>query len=227
MTDTKEKPKPKFDDGSGTGKGSGISIGEILSTVGFSLEQHAIDGKEHPEIELCIYAEMVDLADLDKANRVMEIEQWEMPRKEGCDGKSRIREIDGREWVLTAKRKPYANAPGVREVENVITKDMFDFLKYTSVEGRMKKRYIYNIPNSGLFWEVDVFLSPDGTQHPWVKIDLEVNDEDTQLPPWPFAIKPDFIIEGTDDNSYQDKTLIKRLWDEEWDRLPDPSDPKK
>lgn len=217
-TDT--KPKPKFDDG--TGKDSKLTIGKILSEMGFSLETHAIDGKEHPEIELTIYAEMVDLSDLDKANRVLEIEQWEMPRKEGCDGKLRIREINGREWVQTSKRNPFANNPGVREVENMITKDMFDFMKYMAMEGRMKKRYIYNIPNTGLIWEVDVFTSMDGTQHPWVKIDLEVPDEDIELPPWPFRIKDDFIIEGADGNQYTDKVLIKRLWDDEWSRLDDP-----
>ena len=213
--DKKQKTPPK-DHTSDSGR---LTIGMILAELG--LESHAIDGKEHPEIELTIYAEMVDLEDLKQANRVMQIEQWEMPRKEGCDGSHRIREIDGREWILTSKRNPFANQPGKREVENHITKDMFDFLKYIAVEGRMKKRYIYNIPNTGLIWEVDVFTSMDGTIHPWVKIDLEVPSEDIDLPPWPFRIKENFIIDGADGNQYTDKALISRLWDEEWSRLDD------
>lgn len=193
-----------------------VTIGSIMAEV-LGLESY-IDGKAHPEVELTLYAEMVDLTDLEHATSKEEHEQWRLPELEDCPTRARIRGVNNRRWILTTKTKPNTSAEGCIEVENDISKDMFESLKKMGSDGYYKTRYFFPIPNTGLVWEVDVFRDISGNNHPWVKLDLEVPSSDVDLPPWPFKLR-DFVIDGSSD--MRSKSIINKLWGEDWSRIDD------
>lgn len=198
------------------------TIGEILSSIGSAALESHVDGQARPEVELTVYGEMVDITHLEQASSNVRMEQWNLPESESeeCRTKARIRAVNDRRWILTTKTKPKTSADGVVEVECDISRDMFNSLRNLSHSGYMKTRYYYPIPNTGLQWEVDVFYGTDGSAHPWVKLDLEVPSLDIELPPWPFPMRH-IIIDGGNDTDYQDRSIITRLWNEDWARIDD------
>lgn len=196
------------------------SIGEILTSIGALAVESHVDGLAHPEVELTVYGEMVDISHLEMASSSQRMEQWNLPEAEDdiSRTRARIRAINDRRWILTTKTKPKTSAEGVIEVECDISRDMFASLRDMAHGGYSKTRYCYTIPNTGLQWEVDVFYGIDGSPHPWVKLDLEVPSMDVTLPPWPFPMRQ-IVIDAGPDMDYKDKIIVKRLWDEDWAKL--------
>ncbi len=221
-------PKPKDDGSKPTNKAPTRpeqdtkmpSIGEILSSIGSLAIESFVDGKAHPEVELTVYGEMVDISHLEQASESQRMEQWNLPNSEdeNCPTKARIRGINDRRWILTTKTRPKTSADGVIEVECDISRDMFNSLRNLCNGGYSKTRYYYPIPNTGLQWEVDVFYGTDGSPHPWVKLDLEVPSLDVELPPWPFPMRR-MVVDGGLDMDYQDRVIVDRLWNEDWAKI--------
>jgi CYTH domain-containing protein len=188
-----------------------------LKTPTASLEGF-IDGSVHQEIEFCIYAEIKDLEELKKkAIAVERHEQWQMPLdQDKVDGKMRLRLIDDTRPTMATKIKR-ANMIGCEEVESDITMDAFKHLKQMAFNGYVKQRYTVPSNIAGLQWEVDVFYTKGGSQHPWVKIDLEVKSLNDPIPAFPIATVKQ--IYDDEEMTHGERTIVRNLWDNEWQRL--------
>jgi len=156
------------------------------------------DGKAHLEQEHVLYARCVDFAFLKNASKMEHHEQWELkyPKTEENAGSMRIRArktvrpgLDP-EYTQTSKTID-PETKGNNEVTLPITEALFQQFRIGSTNGMRKDRYFFPVDDdSGLVYEVDMFLK-HGTQagaeqyYEWCKIDLEVNDMTTALPPLP------------------------------------------
>lgn len=135
-----------------------------------------VDGKVNSEIEFQIYGFMVDQTELDLAAGVEHQEQWSVKiakvEKNFVGGVERVRSINqGEQYIRTLKIK--SPSGGEKEIENESSRAEFEFMAMVSEQGMLKKRFTFPVGND-LVYEVDVFLAPDGSYHPCVKIDLEV-----------------------------------------------------
>lgn len=177
-----------------------------------------IDGSLHQEIEFCIYAEIKDLEELKKkAIQVERHEQWRIPvAQDKVDGKLRIRLIDDTRATMATKIKR-SNMTGCEEVESDISMDQFKHLKQMAVDGYVKERYSVPSNIQGLIWEVDVFYTNGGSQHPWVKIDLEVKSMNDPIPSFPITTLKQ--IYADDDLTFAERNKIKSLWEKEWQKI--------
>lgn len=176
-----------------------------------------IDGRLHTEIEFTFYVKMTDLSVLDKAIRKEEHEQWNLPIKTSIDGRARLRLVDGRRPTMTTKVQRKGML-GWEEVDADIPMDLYNHLREMSVNGYRKTRYTFQTLVPGLYWEIDVFRDKMGQRHPWVKVDLEVEDINAAIPKFPFDIEG--MIQADDDNlSKSDRNFIDDLWRNEWCRL--------
>lgn len=162
-----------------------------------ALEEIA-DGKAHVEQEHVFYARVPDFSVLEKAKSWEHHEQWEIkaPKTEKNAGSARLRVRmtikpgQAPEYVLTTKTiDPHTK--GNIEVSTPVTEDVFVQFKIASENGMVKDRYFFPANDgSNLVYEVDMYLK-DGAQpgskdyYEWCKIDLEVPNMQTALPPIP------------------------------------------
>lgn len=181
-----------------------------------SLES-VINGKLQRELEYTLYAKLKDMSQLERAFEKEEHEQWSLPLDTDKPVKLRLRLINGRRYTMAAKLK----TPGVLgcdEVEDDISPDTFKVLRIGATAGYKKTRYNFKIPNSELKWEIDVFLDQNGSPHPWVKIDLEVNTPDDEVPDLPVDIES-LIVDNGPKQTMEEIRFVRNLWDREWSRL--------
>ena len=66
-------------------------------------------------------------------------------------------------------------------------------------------------------WEVDVFYTNGGDLCPWVKVDLEVKSLNDPIPLFPLAHTR--VIYADDELSFTDRAQVKKLWEEEWQKI--------
>lgn len=182
-----------------------------------------INGKLNTELEFTMYAKLRDLNELERAIRKEEHEQWQLPIKtDKVDGRARLRLIDNRRYTMTTKIQRQGTL-GWEEVDADISSDMFNHLREMATNGYRKTRYVFPTQTPGMFWEVDVFRDQMGNKHPWVKIDLEVDDLNAAIPNFPLA--HDTMIQADDEHlTRQDQNTIKNLWSNEWLRIDAPLD---
>jgi hypothetical protein len=172
-------------------------------------------GKTELEVEFTIYAELQDIRVLQQAVTKEVQQQVNISMDTDTDIRQRIRSINGKRWILTTKEPPERGF-GNLETECDISKDMFGTLMRATKEKLVvKTRYFFPIPGTNLQWEVDVFNTKSGSEHPWVKIDLEVPNLEMEIPPLPFQVNS-IIYADSDDLTIAEKRKIDTLWDEEW-----------
>jgi len=121
-------------------------------------------------------------------------EQWEfhVSRPDNKKVSIRVRSINDTKYVLCSKLN-LPDEAGKREVELPTNKAMFEQFKILGNTGTRKERFKIKAEN-GLVWEIDVYTDRTGSIHPWVKVDLEVPNEDTPIPPFPFEFDRDEAI---------------------------------
>jgi hypothetical protein len=210
----------------------------MTSLLKLALEE-AATGQAVEEIEYVFYARLPEPVKPPMGFGFAEHqEQWEFKISKtdlnGGQGGIRIRKtqqihIRGKvppEYVITTKvRKPDGSNT---EVAVPTTEDNFEQFRILSDRGMIKNRYEYTIPDEavpvglgkGLKWEVDMFLKPDGTFFPWVKIDLEVKKfasptqgAERELPPFPFQAE-EWILDQTGERSAEEETKLRAIYDE-------------
>lgn len=143
-----------------------------------------LDGKEKEELELVIIARLDDLSKLKALN--LDIEAQEQYTIKKPNGEVRVRKAD-EEYELTTKWwEP--GVVGKKEAESACSEDQFICFKKICDNGMIKDRYHYPLyqfkgawnklrpdaPYEGsLVLEIDVFKDLEGSERPYVKIDLE------------------------------------------------------
>ncbi len=181
-----------------------------------SISQEEIDGIMRQELEYTFYAKLKNPDQLKDAIVIEKHEQWNIPLDTEEPVRQRLRLIDDRRYTTAVKVK----VPGVlgfKEVEDDISKDLFNALKLTGVKGYIKVRHIFKT-KGGLKWEIDQFMDQTGNPHPWVKIDLEVKSENDQIPDLPIDVE-ELIIDNSPKQTAKEIAFVDSLWEKEWLRL--------
>lgn len=171
----------------------------------------SVDGKSSKEIEYMFFAKLTDFAQLKKADSVEEQEQWEIRTSSGCVRTRATTVGEKTTYVMTSKVKVEGEL-GKEEVELEVSEDMFRHFKAHATSGMRKLRFCFNVPDSDLVWEIDVFPNPrsEGQYVPWVKIDLEVPGP-IKLPEWPIEFER-VILEQNGHRSEDDEALVQDLF---------------
>ncbi len=185
------------------------------------------------ETEYVFYAKLSDASILDTATKVEGQEQWSIKVDKSSSNKSqgsvRIRkttEDNKTSYVLTIKTPVEALqdvlkqsdtqvtsvSQNMREVAIEATEDAFNLFKLLSSSGMVKTRYCLPIKDTGLVFEVDRFLLPNGEYSNWVKIDLEVNTKLTDIPKLPDEFI-EVIYNQKDKQTDEEKELIDSLYE--------------
>lgn len=146
------------------------------------------------ELEHCWFAQLVDIGELEKADHIEEHEQWNA-RCEKTDGlpwsgSVRVRKITNpqnglSDYVLTLKNY-LEGKRGCLETEFLVNSSVFKAIRKMAPFGMIKTRYTFDIPGTNCSWEIDVFDLHHGA---WVKIDLEVDDPNFKIPPFPIRLE--------------------------------------
>lgn len=205
-----------------------------ITAAMIAMESDVENGKLFRERERVIYARLSDLNQLNDAISADSQEQWQIkiPKTENnsAKGSIRVRRVlplvkDGEQfkaqllpktmgtpdpfqYVLTVKAERQADDR--LEVPIPATSAMFNLFKSLAENGMIKHRYHFPIDDTGLVFEVDVFMKEDGTYHEWVKIDLELKDISVDIPLLPFKVE-EVIYDNTQDD--KEKKRIRELYE--------------
>ena len=184
-----------------------MSVSSFRGLIAMGLEAAPVDGKQRTEIEYVFYGRMKDPGQLAQAVQKEVMEQWLLPLENAVNGrKLRMRSIDNRRFILTAKEKR-TDTVGCFEVECDISKDMFNLLKKMAIGGQKKTRYCFPAEGGSLTWEIDVYQNIQGDDSPWVKIDFD-----------------EMITNQPGQYSQDEAAFIDQLWKKEWVELPAPTE---
>lgn len=149
------------------------------------------------EKEFTWFMKLSDLSELEQATRVEKMLQDEYFLTEAEGSKKRIglqrtREValgtaelgdEANEITLTIKI--FDDEGGNRGSVCNINRDVqkaFNTIAHRRID---KIRYTFAIPNSDLIWEIDL---SKGVTDGWVKVDLEVDSFDIEIPDFPLAV---------------------------------------
>lgn len=170
------------------------------------------------ERELTFYVKLSDLTVLNSLTAIEQI-QWKLDLKgKYPEARFRARLEDSKVHSICCK-VPHRSGEGMVEAETEVNAEFWNFLvKTCGHHGYKKTRYIYPIPETNLKFEIDVFISESGQQHPYVKVDLEYPTSLPALPSFPFEIDMDSAIDGTNPTEEEEK-FIDDLWENQWSRL--------
>lgn len=165
-----------------------MKLNEIGEHFHISMEEH--NGKTHIEKELCFWVRVKSLDVLDTLENATKttMVQAQFPLKENMrkTGQMRIRLENGDDASLTTKLYT-TDSRSVTETTVPLTVDIFD--QMLSLTERHLKKVRYTVPiDDKLKWEFDVheFLHwPNGEDY-WIKVDLEIEDDNLEIPVLPF-----------------------------------------
>lgn len=192
-----------------------------------ALEADVANGQVHVEKERVIYARLAGFDEIrEKATSCDHHEQWMIkiePTEDNAKAKGQVRvrklvprtsrgEVkEGAEvqYVLTCK-STFGQGQNL-EVPAPSSEDAFKVFKRMASNGMIKDRYHFPVGSTGLVFEVDAYLKPDGSYHEWVKIDYETNDMSAELPQLPFVVE-ETILDKT--SSRSDQARIWKMYDD-------------
>lgn len=224
--------KPANDPNEASAPAAGEVDGGTTTVVDAATEPE--QKKLKKEKELVFYGKLVSFAEL-KTKAAEYQEQYEVKiektEKNAVGGRIRIRKtVKGDKepkFVLTTKTK----LPDGSEYESdcKTTEENFIQFKYFCEGGMIKDRYSFPVEGyKGLKWEIDVFTGTNGLFHEWVKIDLEMEDENIELanlPPFPVQLT-DVITNQNGQRTPEEEAIVRTLYDTVF-RTPNPIISKK
>lgn len=197
----------------------------------FAKEEHS-DGVQRKEVEQELLVRVVDLTELDKAQKTEFHEQWEIsvPKSEGnaTSLRSRIRKTltaltESPVYVHTTKTKE-ENSSWNDEVSIPTTEPHFNQYRAAAESGMIKERFFFPIENQAegtepLVWELDMYpidhTEPfDRKYKQWARLEIENIPEGTALPELPIAVAEVIII--SDSNTPEEKEKIDFLFKNEF-----------
>ena len=194
-----------------------------------SLEAEDVSGKAAMEIEKVFYGKLIDTSELLKANSKEHQEQWSlkipMTNMNAGSGSIRVRKTvpdlsntNEATYILTTKLKTGKTGEQI-ETSVESSEDQFKAFQVLADQGMRKDRFIFNVPDSQLKWEIDVFYNNSdvgsGNYHEYVKVDIELPSMDTPVPPFPIRLI-DLIIEQDGKRSEEAEKIVRSLYDNEF-----------
>lgn len=228
----KSEPKLETDPNEATAPAAGEVDGGETTVVDTATEPE--QKKLKKEKELVFYGKLVSFNEL-KTKTAEYQEQYEVKieksDKNAVGGRIRVRKtVKGDKepkYILTTKTK----LPDGSEYESDCrtTEENFIQFKYFCEGGMIKDRYSFPVEGyKGLKWEIDVFTGTNGLFHEWVKIDLEMEDENIELanlPPFPVQLT-DVITNQNGQRTPEEEAIVRTLYDTVF-RTPNPIISKK
>lgn len=186
----------------------------VLESLAVALES-APAGKLEREIEFVFFAKIDNLDWTKNAAETELQEQWEirLPGRRDPNGSGivRTRAVNNNEYSIGMKYRT-KGSEGSLEVEQTITKEMFDVYKLFATSGFIKRRHKFPVPGSKLVWEVDLYYDRHGKPVDWVKMDLEVPSMAVKRPAYPIPFVQ--IIENQyDQRTKQEHDLVNKVFD--------------
>jgi hypothetical protein len=189
--------------------------------MNFAFEERA-DGKAENEHEFVFYAKLSDPAILEKATSKEDQEQWSFKFKSfnNHDVRMRVRKTtkdEKVEYVQTTKvfNSTHDDVPVYSELPIPTTEEGFNQFKLFCDNGMIKRRFEFpvTINDKTFTFEVDCYFKEDGSYQEWVKIDLELAPEETNLADWISLLPSGFtdIIKQSDATDEQ-KKFISELY---------------
>jgi hypothetical protein len=185
-----------------------------MRRIGLALESTV----DNTEIEYVFIAQMKDVSQLNNAESVTVIENWEFKSIEPVVrpgqiwGSVRARSYDGKRFTMTVKadeNHTSKNGPSVVEEHEIpITKEMFLTFKKLAPYGSIVHRHTFPT-DKGLTWEVDAYSDDSGRFYNWCKIDLEVPNSRVTVPEFPI----DLIRVIGRDRTPEEAKVVKDLYD--------------
>ena len=178
----------------------------------FALE--SLDGQTSVEKEITFYLRLNDFSELVKADRFERQEQWEFKLYTSFEAEQpaaayRVRKTESEGVPVYSQAIKVRREDGARDENEIeISAQLFDLVASTAERGMTKKRYFFNIPNTNLVWEMDVYEIEPGRYANWVRLELE--NPPARVPDFP--IRYEEVIAG-DSNDPEDKALIKELYE--------------
>lgn len=195
-------------------------LSKLTAGVMLGLEAQA-DGQTRAEKEIVTYGQIVDFSELEKADRKEDQEQWEIrsrDEKNQYAGCVRIRCLNGSTYILTTKTFKSDKGDLMEtevELPAEVGANMMEEFKKLSTGGMIKTRYFFNVPDSELVWEVDVYYDEKKKPRSWCKIDLEVPDLRLKRPELPIQLK-DAREVPPKNRTEDDQRFVERLMDREF-----------
>lgn len=175
--------------------------GIAIESLTISVEDNNTIGDVHQETEICYIAYMKNPDGLNKANRIYEMEQYSIKRKEGDKnlGEIRIRRSNqiypktDLQFYITIKGHERSGViTTCTETNDKVTETFYNEFKKLATDSSKKIRYVFkqenvvvkamykneftNITLPYLNYEVDVYSeNTNEIIHNWVKIDIELD----------------------------------------------------
>ena len=196
----------------------------------FAPEEHS-DGNKPKEVEREIIVRLIDISELDKAEKSEFHEQWEIkvPQTENnvTSVRSRIRKTtvsltEAPVYVHTTKTKSESQSYN-DEVSIPTTEPHFKQYQAGAETGMIKERFFFPVnteqESSGLIWELDMYpIDPDNPferkYKQWARLEIENVEEGMALPDLPIAVD-EVIIIGPD-NTPEEKEKIDFIFKNEF-----------
>lgn len=183
----------------------------------FLLSKESYTGRTQIEMELTFYGVLTNPEQLQQAVNREQQEQWRLNIENDKGLKVRLRKIDDSLCTMTTKLKREGQL-GCEEVNHEITPDLWKHLLLGATDGYKKTRYRFDVENSDLQWEIDVFMGKDGQPSGWVKIDLEIPSPDALVPDFPVSLE-EVIWEDSPNLQEKHREQIRNLWSNTWLRI--------
>lgn len=169
------------------------------------------------EEERVFYGRLKDVGQLKNADSMEQQEQYEVKvgksSKNITAGRMRVRKTVKQgesEPTYTFTVKTPSIKEGDFETNTPATEQMFIQFKGMCESGMMKDRYIFKA--GSLSWEVDVYPGPNGQYQPWVRIELEVQDFQGEIPELPVDLE-EAIVAPVDQQTPEEKAKIQTLFE--------------
>lgn len=109
----------------------------------------------------------------------------------------------------------YPKSQAVEVVNTPITKASYNHLALIAEYAYPFERKRMPAAENGLFYEVDVFITPGGAKHPWVKVSLFTHDLSLEIPKIPFKCL-EYIIDIPGELTNSDKKFLETLWTQQY-----------
>lgn len=176
-----------------------------------------VNGEPKAGFVFTIYARLKDFDQLSKA-QTLERRERRLLTKANDESDSTVvvylNKVNDAGYFMTSKLI-HKNATTIEQVHVPISEASYSHLSRISYSNVPFERHKFPCANSDLVWEVDVFKGADGQRHEWVKIDLEVDDLNDDVPPLPLVCQ-EYFLDFPGIVTDEQRAFVTRLWQREW-----------